>query len=93
LKVHIVDVNDINDNGIDTNVKILNELIKPKNVIITAKVKDPDHPYVKLLEELRGRNIPYYLTTRNRDGIVITTDGLTELDFGDVEEGGDNPGT
>ena len=80
-------------NGIDTDGKILDQLVKPKNVVITAKAKDPDHPPFKLLEKLRERRIPYYLTTRNRDGIVITTDGLTELDFGKAEEGGDNPGT
>lgn len=80
-------------NGIDLNGKIITELVKPKNVVITAKAKDPDHPYFELLEKLRERHIPYYLTTRNRDGIVITTDGLTELEFGEAKEGGDNPST
>lgn len=81
------------ENGIDSKGKILNELVQPKNVVITAKAKDPKHPYQNLLKQLKKRHIPYYLTTRNRDGIMITTDGLIEPNFGEAEEGGDNPST
>jgi len=79
-------------NGIDAEGKIL-DLVQPKNVVITARAKDNAHPYPGLLEQLKERRIPYYLTTRNRDGIMITTDGLTEPDFGDAKKGGYNPGT